>query len=65
MEDSTESRDPSRPDPPTSMEDDKLVEREDEREDSEATTPGGPTGLDAIDGDLARKDRLREDKGVG
>lgn len=42
------------------MEDDPLVGREDDREDSEATTPGGPTRLDAIDEDLAREDRLRD-----
>jgi hypothetical protein len=39
------------------MRSDPVVEREDEKADSESTTPDGPTGLDAIDEDLARKER--------
>ena len=57
----TQSRDPSQPDPPTTVEDDESVQDMDEIQDSEATSPEGPTGLDAIDEDLARKDRLNDE----
>lgn len=61
MEGVTEPRDPSQPDPSTTTEDDQSVQDMDERRDSEATSSAGPTGLDAIDEDLARKDRLRDE----
>jgi hypothetical protein len=60
METPTDPRDPSQPEPPTTTESDPVVEREDEKVDSEPTTSDGPTGLDAIDEDLARKNRENE-----
>jgi hypothetical protein len=62
MERSAEPRHPSQPDSPTSIEEDRLVEREDEGENS-APTMNGPTGLDAIDEDLTRMDRRPVDPG--
>ena len=56
MEGVTEPRDPSQPDPPTTIEDDRSIQEVDELRDSEATSPHGPTGLDAIDEALARED---------
>jgi hypothetical protein len=59
METPTDPRDPSQPEPPTTLESDPVIEREDERENSEPTSEG-PTGLDAIDRDLAAQELVDE-----